>query len=316
MAGPAYIRREYVGGSQALQLAGQIGAGDLTITADPNVGEFSTWPTGATGDFTIGIDQGLQTLEKILCSAFDPSTGVFTVAVNGSWNGRGYDDTDPVAHVPQTNIPQIILTWTATEADETNEMVSLVMGGAAGTLDGLVLTSRAGKPSWQAPGGATAAGFPLGAMFAWPNVAQFPTNCFECNGQLISQATYSALYAILGNAFGGTGPGGTFGLPNMQDRFLVGMGTVIGTSVGATGGSRQMTQAQMPGHQHSSNENGQGQYATMYTSPNNETHAIGKNTDPGNINMFAGSLAVTGVAGNNQAFDPPFIALKWLMRVL
>ena len=42
-----------------------------------------------------------------------------------------------------------------------------------------------------------------------------PRGYMECNGQLLSVHSYQALYAILGNTYGGTLQEMTFGLPKL-----------------------------------------------------------------------------------------------------
>jgi microcystin-dependent protein len=75
-----------------------------------------------------------------------------------------------------------------------------------------------------------------------------------CNGQTLSIAQYSALYAIIGTTYGGDGVT-NFCLPNIQGRTLVGMGTGAGLSPVALGemdGTNYCTllQTQMPAHNH------------------------------------------------------------------
>lgn len=49
-----------------------------------------------------------------------------------------------------------------------------------------------------------------------------PTGWLFCDGSAISRATYSALYSIIGTAFGVGDGSTTFNLPNMQDVFPIG----------------------------------------------------------------------------------------------
>lgn len=75
-----------------------------------------------------------------------------------------------------------------------------------------------------------------------------------CNGQSLVIAQHSALFAVIGNQFGGTAT--TFNLPNLQGRIPIGMGSVPGLSpqiVGQTGGAERVTLgvSQIPAHSHS-----------------------------------------------------------------
>lgn len=81
-----------------------------------------------------------------------------------------------------------------------------------------------------------------------------PQGWLPCNGQLLQVNTYQALYAVLGNTFGGTAPT-TFALPNLQGKVPIGIGTSsTGTSFinGATAGeaAHVLTIAEIPAHTH------------------------------------------------------------------
>ncbi|TNE67503.1 MAG: phage tail protein [Bacteroidetes bacterium] len=81
-----------------------------------------------------------------------------------------------------------------------------------------------------------------------------PRTWMLCNGQLLSIASNTALFSILGTQFGGDGRT-TFGLPNFQSRVPVGAGAGPGLPtvvLGATYGSEThtLTTAQMPVHDH------------------------------------------------------------------
>jgi microcystin-dependent protein len=81
-----------------------------------------------------------------------------------------------------------------------------------------------------------------------------PKGWAYCNGQLMSIAQNSALFALLGTTFGGDGVT-TFGLPDLRGRSPVGMGTGPGLSTitqGEESGNENVTilQTQMPMHNH------------------------------------------------------------------
>jgi hypothetical protein len=62
---------------------------------------------------------------------------------------------------------------------------------------------------------------PTGSVFPYAGLAQtIPTGYLLCNGQLVSQTTYSALYALIGNQYSYTGAvvAGQFALPDMRTR--------------------------------------------------------------------------------------------------
>ena len=81
-----------------------------------------------------------------------------------------------------------------------------------------------------------------------------PYGWAQCNGQTMSIAQYSALYAILGTTYGGDGVT-TFNLPNLQGRIPMhwgtsstGLNTTIGEPMGPT--TVTLTSSQLPQHNH------------------------------------------------------------------
>ena len=81
-----------------------------------------------------------------------------------------------------------------------------------------------------------------------------PIGWAQCNGQIVSISQYSALFALLGTAYGGNGTS-NFGLPNLQGTVPVGQGNgTTGTSylMGETGGSENVTllATTVPPHTH------------------------------------------------------------------
>jgi microcystin-dependent protein len=79
----------------------------------------------------------------------------------------------------------------------------------------------------------------------------------QCNGQLVSIAAESALFALLGTTYGGDGVT-TFALPDLRGRSVWGMGTGPGLSTyiqGQTLGAEQVTllTSQLPVHTHAAN---------------------------------------------------------------
>lgn len=101
---------------------------------------------------------------------------------------------------------------------------------------------------------------PIGAIIAWPsNTDPNPTYWRECNGQILSKATYPELYSLLGSTYG-SDTGSTFTLPDLRNKFVRGSNTP-----GTTGGSDTVTLSvsNLPSHNHSLN---------------NHTHNIGSHT--------------------------------------
>lgn len=76
---------------------------------------------------------------------------------------------------------------------------------------------------------------PTGGMLMW-GTASAPTGYLLCNGATVSRSTYSALFAVIGTAYGAGDGSTTFTLPDFRDRFPVGAGTSY--SANSTGGSK------------------------------------------------------------------------------
>lgn len=83
-------------------------------------------------------------------------------------------------------------------------------------------------------------------MFAGSTV---PTGWLLCNGQSISTSTYATLYGVIGTTYGGSG--GSFSVPNLQQRFPLGASGVLGTTGGASSHSHSITTDTVAGHTHS-----------------------------------------------------------------
>jgi microcystin-dependent protein len=152
-----------------------------------------------------------------------------------------------------------------------------------------------------------------------------PINTAEANGQLISIADNSALYALYGTTFGGDGVT-TFGLPDMRGRYSMHAGTGGGLStrtLGQVGGteSNTMTLANMPLHEHFAFMKGSSS-AGNTTSP--VGHAFGvtpankyiNGTVPAAQLMERGTIVV-GNTGGNQPYSilPPSLTIRYCVQL-
>lgn len=88
---------------------------------------------------------------------------------------------------------------------------------------------------------------PVGTIVMFGGAAA-PPNWLLCNGASLSTATYAALFAAIGYAFGGSGA--NFSLPNLQQRFP--LGAEATNPLGSLGGSYSytITLANLPSHAH------------------------------------------------------------------
>ena len=81
-----------------------------------------------------------------------------------------------------------------------------------------------------------------------------PRGTAALNGQILSIASNSALFSLLGTTYGGDGRT-SFGLPDTRGRSMIGPGTGAGlppVSLGQRGGTTNftLTESQMPSHSH------------------------------------------------------------------
>jgi microcystin-dependent protein len=80
-------------------------------------------------------------------------------------------------------------------------------------------------------------GIPTATIVPWTD-SSIPSGFLECNGQSVSQSTYSGLFAIIGTTYGDPG-GGNFNVPDLQDNVAVGKSN--NKSFASTGGSNTVT---------------------------------------------------------------------------
>ena len=93
----------------------------------------------------------------------------------------------------------------------------------------------------------------LGEIRLWPS-NQLPGGWAFCDGSLLEIANNIALFAVIGNFYGGDGET-SFALPNLKGRVVLHAGQGPGLSnrvPGQTGGVEQvtLTTAQIPAHNH------------------------------------------------------------------
>ena|SRR3990167_2707721 len=141
-----------------------------------------------------------------------------------------------------------------------------------------------------------------------------PTGWLLCYGQAVAQATYAALYAILGTTYG-SDAGGNFTLPDLRGRVVAGQDDMGGTSanrltnqsggvdgdvLGATGGAETHTLVipEAPSHSH------------LYA----HHSAAGSNAAPGVGGGFGN--AATSASGGDGAHNnvQPVIILNYIIK--
>jgi len=105
---------------------------------------------------------------------------------------------------------------------------------AVGT-DGQALVADSGAATGLAWG--TVSGLPTGGILPY-GAATAPTGFLLCNGAAVSRATYAALFAIIGTTFGAGDGSTTFNVPDLRQRFPLGLAASgTGNTLGGTGGT-------------------------------------------------------------------------------
>jgi microcystin-dependent protein len=150
-----------------------------------------------------------------------------------------------------------------------------------------------------------------------------PRDYALCNGQLLSIATSSALFSILGTTYGGDGVS-TFALPNLQGRFPMHWGTGAGLTariVGEMSGAERVTLTtnQMPQHRHALNTLSSGGNTAAPTSG----ALIAASTARDNIYSTVGSVDTAMAVGSigpeggglPVSIMPPFTAVTFIIAL-
>lgn len=108
-----------------------------------------------------------------------------------------------------------------------------------------------------------------------------PSGWLVCDGSAVSRNTYANLFSAIGTTWGGGDGSNTFNLPNLANRFSMGVGT---NALGSHGGATNITLgiSQLPAHSHRVDDPG-------------HTHTV---TDPGHLH------AVTDPGHTHTVTDP------------
>lgn len=158
-----------------------------------------------------------------------------------------------------------------------------------------------------------------------------PRSWMFCQGQLLSIAEYTALFALLGTTYGGDGQT-TFALPDLRSRVAIHMGQSPGLSyytLGEMSGTENVTLLSMnlPAHTHSlvSLTNTAQPASTATTSginvPTGAYPAAGStvynNSTDGTFMGTFNSIASTAIAGNNQPVSiiQPYLSMNYVIAV-
>jgi microcystin-dependent protein len=149
-----------------------------------------------------------------------------------------------------------------------------------------------------------------------------PQGWAQCNGQLLSISTNTALFALLGVNFGGDGVR-TFGLPNLQGRVPghFSVNYALGESTGEV--NHTLLQTEMPAHTHTVQSvivepGGEPERvalanAAAYIGPSNPDGIYSANTS----NAVALSGQIVGINGGSQPHNnqQPYLVLNFCIAL-
>jgi microcystin-dependent protein len=155
-----------------------------------------------------------------------------------------------------------------------------------------------------------------------------PVNWALCNGQTLSIAQYSALFALIGTYYGGNGTT-NFLLPNLQSRVPMHQGTSPAGNlynIGQVGGEENVTLnlTTLPAHTHAfvgSSGNGN----SIAPEVNGALANVGKETGGSGNPYYAPNSPVQGLnpaslapVGGNQphANIQPYLAINWCIAMV
>ena len=155
-----------------------------------------------------------------------------------------------------------------------------------------------------------------------------PQGWAMCNGQLLSIAQNTALYALLGTTYGGDGRT-TFAVPDLRGRLPVGTGTGAGlppVNIGQSGGSTQVTLTtnNLPAHTHTLQANSgfgtqgsptAGAIAQINVGTSREPVAAPAfSPSAPNTNMASGSIGPTG-GSQPVNTQPPYLGMNYIIAL-
>lgn len=172
----------------------------------------------------------------------------------------------------------------------------------------------------------------IGSIIVWPGaVNTWPTTNWRlCNGAGgFSQADYPELWQVLGGTYGGNSS--NFNLPNLQNRFVGGVGDSPLNALGTAGGNKNAVLLTHnhgitdPGHRHEYNDRYAQDGEANYGDESNNIYEKDNERNPET------SFATTGISINNRGIDasgnssnsitgtdrnlPPYMALYWIIRI-
>ncbi|MCH9852973.1 MAG: phage tail protein [Alphaproteobacteria bacterium] len=249
---------------------------------------------------------------------------------------------------PETNTPGSIIPAQAIEHPQ-REIVNVI------SESGLTPNADDNEQLYQAIRKLCA---PAGQIMMWGGAsgASVPKGFLYCNGQAVSRTKYADLFAVIGTTHGAGNGANTFNVPNMRGRFALGADN--DKPAGDDGGSfaktlntgnstvnisgktqgHQLSEAEMPRHQHFIANSGQQTDSTVYLMDNNtlvrfrntggsgyfllgsdRAANIGKSSEKGSNQAHDHDVNITGTGSHNHAITNmdvtnPYYTLIYMIR--
>lgn len=183
-------------------------------------------------------------------------------------------------------------------------------------------------------------GIPVGTPLAWFTPTP-PLKWLLCQGQLLSQTQYPALYAVIGNQYNlSTDPAGWFRLPNANGSVFLfsGQSAANGATnhtLGQTGGeeTHALTTGELAVHSHTITDpthfhdahignttGGSDNRFAQVTSSAGASNVVTRNNVDSNSGIVAASTGITGTnnAGSGTGHNtlPPYLCVNLIIKYL
>lgn len=189
-----------------------------------------------------------------------------------------------------------------TDVDEDNGTVTITKSDGTQNTFGVVKSVNGVTPTG---GNVDITGVPTGTIlpFAGNTV---PEGFLACNGAGISASTYSALYAVIGNTYGGDST--TFNLPNAEsDKFLQGNSTP-GT-VKPAGLPNIIGDLTVLRYADESTQTGAFKEKTFY-----KNSALDSGSNCGRVDINFDASLSNSIYGNSETVQPPALTVRYIIK--
>lgn len=168
-------------------------------------------------------------------------------------------------------------------------------------------------------GGGSVTAVPTGAGCPWFG-GSAPSGFLLCNGSLVSRATFSALFTVIGTTYGAGDGTTTFAVPDLRGRFPFGVAASgTGNALGGTFGAIDHTHTG-PSHTHAVVITRAGWGATLNSPSTDGTLNTGAAAGTGQFSSSyqpTADLSVTSAAGGTGVTgtaNPPGLAINWIIK--